>query len=327
MQEIGFIELYAGVGGFRYGLEKANKEKFKCVWANELDKYASAIYRYHYGRIIEGDIRTVDISLIPDHQMLCAGFPCQSFSRAGRRRGFTDTRGTLYFEVIRIARIRKPQIIFLENVQGLLSHDKGYTFEVILRTMDELGYDCQWQVLNSKHFGVPQNRPRVYIIGHLRGTRRPEVFPFGEGFEVHEGVQRKTDSQQPGIQDRSAFERPDSINGDGRRENVPGPGRRLIHNVYGGFHEGLRIFEDYSPTIRTPSGGGHLPLLEEENGRLRQLTPIEKERLQGFPDDWTLHGMKDEKVIKISNYQRERCMGNAVTTNVITAIGERLNEI
>src|SRR5690606_33529773 len=126
------------------------------------------------------DIRTVKPEDLPDADCYCGGFPCQSFSVAGKRGGFKDTRGTLFFEIMRLAAVRKPKYLFLENVPGLLSHNGGKTFVTIRNTMGELGYDAEWQVLNSKDFGVPQNRERVFIIGYPRGTRRRKVFPIRE---------------------------------------------------------------------------------------------------------------------------------------------------
>lgn len=177
MQEIKFVELFAGVGGFRFGIEKV-LENAKCVYSNEWDKYANSVYRKHYGECDNRDIRTVKAEEIPEHDLLVGGFPCQAFSVAGKRGGFDDTRGTLFFEVARILKEKKPKYVLLENVKGLLSHDKGRTFQTILGFLSDLGYECQWQVLNSKNFGVPQNRERVFIAGNLRGTTRPKVFPI-----------------------------------------------------------------------------------------------------------------------------------------------------
>lgn len=162
-----FIELFAGIGGFRYGLERAGD--FKCVWANDIDKYACRIYRKNFGdkELYEGDIRTVEAATIPDHDLIVGGFPCQSFSIAGKRGGFEDTRGTLFFEICRIARTKRTKYLFLENVKGLLNHNQGKTFETIIRTLDELGYDCEWQVLNSYDFGKCE-RPRLFIYAILR---------------------------------------------------------------------------------------------------------------------------------------------------------------
>jgi DNA (cytosine-5)-methyltransferase 1 len=185
---IRFIDLFCGIGGFRHGLEKANQDGqqqqgvYTCVWANDIDKYACQIYRRQWNdrTLYEGDIKTVDADSIPEHDLLCAGFPCQDFSVAGKRAGIEGTRGSLFFEICRILRAKRPSYVFLENVRGLFSADDAETFGVILSALDELGYDCQWQVHNSKDFGVPQNRERVFIIGHLRNKSRPKVFPIGE---------------------------------------------------------------------------------------------------------------------------------------------------
>ena len=290
------VELFSAIGGFRLGLEKCSTAKqrkgfqgvgnttrgcgkqfnrgadrqFNCVWANDNDKYACRIYRSHWndGTLHEGDIRAVDPNSIPDHDLLCAGFPCQSFSIAGKRRGFEDTRGTLFFEICRIAKAKRTPILFLENVKGLLNHEGGQTFQKILSSLDELGYDCQWQVLNSKNFGVPQNRERVFIIGHLRGTSRPEVFPIEEGFRLDTQTQRKN------------------------REKIQ-TYRCLEGTEYKGYSS-----ERFDGVLQDVG--------------IRRLTPTECERLQGFPDSWT-EGVSDT--------QRYKCLGNAVTVNVIESIG------
>jgi DNA (cytosine-5)-methyltransferase 1 len=177
MNEIRFVELFGGIGGFRAGLEPLG---FKSVGYYEIDKNAVKTYNANWGgNHSPTDIRQVKAEDIPDHEVLTAGFPCQPFSVAGQRKGFADTRGTLFFEIARILEEKRPPYLFLENVRGLISHDKGRTFGTIIRKLDEMGYDCQWQVLNSRCW-VPQNRERVFIIGHLRGVSRPEVFPFIE---------------------------------------------------------------------------------------------------------------------------------------------------
>jgi DNA (cytosine-5)-methyltransferase 1 len=134
--------------------------------------------------LYEGDIRAVDPATIPNHELICGGFPCQAFSVAGKRGGFEDTRGTLFYEICRIARFKRTPYLLLENVKGLLSHGDGDTFQTIIRTLDELGYDCQWQVLNSKNWGVPQNRERVIIVANLREKCRPQVFPIAQTNEA-----------------------------------------------------------------------------------------------------------------------------------------------
>lgn len=180
-----FLDLFAGIGGFRLGMERAGHE---CVGYVEWDKFARKSYEAIHnteGEWTAHDITTVtddDIRQLRDRgpiDVICGGFPCQAFSIAGNRKGFDDTRGTLFFEIARFANIIRPRYLFLENVKGLLNHDGGDTFETILRTLDELGYDAEWDLLNSKDFGVPQNRERVFIIGHLRGESTRKVFPVG----------------------------------------------------------------------------------------------------------------------------------------------------
>nr|DAI02482.1 MAG TPA: Cytosine specific methyltransferase [Caudoviricetes sp.] len=177
-------------------MESAGHE---CVGFCEIDKYARASYKAIHNT--EGEIELHDITAVSDESIrgfgsvdvICGGFPCQAFSIAGHRRGFEDTRGTLFFEICRFASILRPKYLFLENVRGLLNHDGGATFETIIRTLDGLGYDVEWQVLNSKNFGVPQNRERVFIIGHLRGERTRRVFPI-----IRENA--KSDNQQSKIE-------------------------------------------------------------------------------------------------------------------------------
>ncbi len=181
-----FFDLFAGIGGFRLALER---EGYECVGHCEIDKYANLLYTNYFNikdtEVYFKDATEIVPERLPDFDILTAGFPCQSFSIAGKRRGFEDTRGTLFFEIARIAKVKRPTYLLLENVKGLLSHDKGRTFETILKTLDELGYDAEWQVLNSKDFGVPQNRERVFIVGHLRGRSRPKIFPVTETDKVY----------------------------------------------------------------------------------------------------------------------------------------------
>ena len=191
-----FLDLFAGIGGFRLGMESAGHE---CIGFCEIDKFARASYKAIHNT--EGEIELHDITTVTNEEIraighvdvICGGFPCQSFSIAGSRRGFEDTRGTLFFEIARFADILKPKYLFLENVKGLLNHDRGKTFKTILGALDGLGYDVEWQVLNSKNFSVPQNRERVFIIGHLREGRTRRVFPI-----IRENA--KSDNQQSKIE-------------------------------------------------------------------------------------------------------------------------------
>jgi len=303
-----YFSLFSGIGGFELGIKRASdnqcspecqeptqkecKERGKwdssergallrpgqqpslCVGFSEINKYAIQVYQKHWpGHKNYGDATKINPSELPDFNMLCGGFPCQSFSIAGKRKGFEDTRGTLFHEILRIASEKRPGTIFLENVKGLLSADNGRCFGVIICSLDELGYDVEWQVLNSKNFGVPQNRERVFIIGHLRGCGGQAVFPLRQDDESTSEMARQKHAKQ----------------------------KRFWCGTLTG---GQRNF-----------GAGEFLIEAKGGNRIRRLTPVECERLQGFPDGWT---------DGISDSQRYKCLGNAVTVNVIQVIGETM---
>ena len=275
-----YLSLFSGIGGFELGIQQAYENtKIRliqqeisrsehsgniesgwrhtepdCVGYSEIDKYAIATYQSHFPEHHNyGDITKINEQELPDFDMLVGGFPCQAFSIAGKRKGFEDTRGTLFFDIARIIKAKQPRLVFLENVKGLLSHDNGETFRTIIATLDELGYDIQWQVLNSKNHGVPQNRERVFIIGHLRGTSRPEVFPFGIGTgETNEGVKRKRITTA-------------------RTRNF-------------GSSAQLHAVDEICSTLTTSMGTGGNNVPNIIGSKIRRLTPTECERLQGFPD-------------------------------------------
>lgn len=215
-----FLDLFAGIGGFRLGMESAGHE---CIGFCEIDKFARASYKTIHNT--EGEVELHDITTVTDEEIraigqvdvICGGFPCQAFSIAGARRGFEDTRGTLFFEIARFASILKPKYLFLENVKGLLNHDRGNTFKTILGALDGLGYDVEWQVLNSKNFSVPQNRERVFIIGHLREGRTRRVFPI-----IRENA--KSDNQQSKIEIVGNTKNP-----NGTRQGT----RSIVHSANG----------------------------------------------------------------------------------------------
>lgn len=167
-----FIDLFAGMGGIRLGFEKACKElniKSKCVFSSEIKEHAVQTYEANFkGEEIHGDITKINEKNLPDFDYLLAGFPCQAFSSAGKRKGFSDIRGTLFFDIVRILKAKKPEGFILENVEGLVVHNNGDTFETILKELDNLNYKVSWKVLNASDFGIPQNRKRVYIVGHLK---------------------------------------------------------------------------------------------------------------------------------------------------------------
>ena len=191
--------MFAGIGGFRSALEAIGG--FECVGYCEIDKYARQAYEAMYdtrGELFFEDARKIVPEQLPDIDLICGGFPCQSFSIAGARKGFDDTRGTLFFEIARIAAVKRPEFLLLENVFGILNHDESRTFETILSTLDGLGYSVAWQVLNSKNFKVPQSRNRVYIVGCLGEKCRGEVLSFTQA-SAETPVQRKLYAGHEGL--------------------------------------------------------------------------------------------------------------------------------
>ena len=326
-----FLDLFAGIGGFRLGMEAAGHQ---CIGFCEIDKFARASYKAIHDT--KGEIELHDITTVSDEfiqsighvDVICGGFPCQSFSIAGNRRGFEDTRGTLFFEIARFASILKPRILFLENVKGLLNHDKGRTFETILQTLDELGYDVEWQVLNSKDFGVPQNRERVFIIGHLRGEGGRKVFPIG--------TYNKQAIELPGerltTNTLTARYSKSQSNGSYIIENQPSLVIHVKEATKKGYTEAtigdsVNLSHPNSKTRRGRVGKriANTLLTGEEQGvvmndfRIRKLTPKECWRLQGFPD-WAF-----EKAQSVnSNSQLYKQAGNSVTVNVIKEIAKKL---
>ena len=340
------------------GEQLVGVEQPTCVGYSEIDKYASKIYQSHFPTHHNyGDITKIDAQALPDFDLLCGGFPCQSFSIAGKRGGFGDTRGTLFFDIARLLQAKRPRLLLLENVKGLLSHDQGRTFATIISTLDELGYDIQWEVLNSKDFGVPQNRERVLIVGHLRGTPRPQVFPIGRA----DAEDTRNIGEDLSYAIDANYSKGTNTLEKGRRQLVQ-VGTLRTHKDGNGFRE---VKSGLSPTIparaREDGSGQPVILVPEatklgyaearvgqsinlavpnsstrrgrvsdlantldtgmqqhtltKDARIRRLTPVECERLQGFPDGWT-EGVSDT--------QRYKTLGNAVTTNVIEAVVTRM---
>ena len=296
-----YFSMFSGVGGFELGIGELGE----CVGVCEKDKYASQLLENKFGVKNYGDATKIKTDELPDFDFLCGGFPCQAFSIAGKREGFKDTRGTMFFEVARILKDKRPALVLLENVKGLLNHADGNTFKVIIRTLDELGYNVQWMVFNSKFFGVPQNRERVFIIGSLRGTPRPEILPF-----------RKSSKEVPIKQlnnPKHSYHR--CFGTDGVSPTMKAASGNKVPKI-----------RSHSPRTNDPKKGGSGPLISDKHcftldrsphyvNDIRKLTPLECERLQGFPEGWT-EGFSDT--------QRYKMMGNAVTVNVIKAIVKRL---
>lgn len=252
------------------------QQRAVCVAYSEIDKYAIATYEHNWkGHTNYGDATTINERQLPDFDLLVGGFPCQAFSVAGKRHGFNDTRGTLFFDIARILKHKRPRHLVLENVKGLLSHDSGKTFSTILGVLTDIGYDVEWQVLNAKDFGVPQNRERVFIVGHLGGKCRRQVFPIGtsgtanfEGkFKIIDGYNRKYSKEIGTV-------RQNMLNGGSLLQmNNPthsavkaseGSGNRLkIQQLNQPTHSNDRVYADdgISPTLNTAQRGNRQPFV------------------------------------------------------------------
>jgi DNA (cytosine-5)-methyltransferase 1 len=303
-----FLSLFSGIGGFDLALERHGHE---CVGYSEINPHAVAVYKSHFPEAINyGNVTQIKAEDLPEYDLLCAGFPCQPFSAAGSRRGFADPRGTMFGHVARIAKCRRPRTLLLENVAGLLHHDHGRTFAVILNTLAGLGYSVEWQVLNSSSFGVPQNRPRVYLVGHLGdGAELSPVFP------LHPTTTGSIKNLFVPPFPQFKYKRPCRIySADG---TAPCLTERDTENVIvAGELDRRRIY------LQAHSASGISPCLVAEHAcrvfigeHARHLSAVECERLQGFPDGYTS---------AVSEYQRYRLLGNSVTVPVVEAIVERL---
>lgn len=312
-----YLSTFSGIGGFELGINKAyesildskeirgqgeteslsigisgdsssesNERHYPtCIGYSEINKYADQIYQSKFPTHHNwGDITKINEKELPDFDLFVGGFPCQAFSIAGKRGGFDDTRGTLFFDCARILKEKQPRNFILENVKGLLSHDNGRTFKTIINTLTELGYCVEWQVLNAKNFGVPQNRERVFIVGHLGGIPERKVFPItNDTGETNEGVKRKRITTA-------------------RTRNF-GSSAQL--------HAGDEICSTLTTSMGT--GGNNVPNIL--GSRIRRLTPLECERLMGYPDGWT-EGLSDT--------QRYKTLGNGIVSNVVAEVVKRL---
>lgn len=323
-----FLDLFAGVGGFRLGMEQAGH---KCVGFCEIDKFARESYKaiHDTEREVEmHDITTVSnefIRGIGSIDVICGGFPCQAFSIAGKRKGFEDTRGTLFFEIARFASILRPRYLFLENVKGLLNHEGGATFETILRTLDELGYDAEWNLFNSKLY-VPQNRERIFIIGRLRGGGTRNVFPFEEksGPIDQESKIKIIGSTKPSdatrLGQRDVVYSSEGLMGCLASSDYKQPKQIAIPVLtpdrMNKKQNGRRFKNDGEAMFTLTSQDKHGVT---DGLRIRKLTPLECWKLQGFPK-WAF----DRAAEVNSNSQLYKQAGNSVTVPVIYEIAKRL---
>lgn len=356
-----YVSLFAGIGGFDSAF---NKLGGKCVLASEIDPKASASYKAIYGENPVGDITRINTEDIPNHDILLGGFPCQPFSTSGHRRGFKDTRGTLFFEVLRIAESKQPKAILLENVKGLVSHDKGETLRTMISSLSDIEYFVDFKVLNSKYFGVPQNRDRLFMVAIRKDLVKKSDWDTSSGCGVSKV--KKTLQKIEGFNTfnfnfpnkkeitvtlehilESEVNESHYISKELKGQDIKGTyctDPNLIYDsqgfvkrksfevlnkfgylprMYNAYNKS--IIKDFSPTLTTSIVGASSSgqVIINRDGRLRKLTPKECFRLQGFSDS------QYEKASSagITDTQLYKQAGNAVTVNVIEALGRELLDI
>ena len=294
------IDLFAGIGGTRLGFYQTGKTNV--VFSSEIDKFAIKTYKANFGETPCGDITKISGTDIPNHDILVAGFPCQAFSQAGKKLGFEDTRGTLFFEIARIIREKRPKAFLLENVKNLKSHDKGRTYKIIEQTLKNLNYDVHSILFKAKDFGVPQNRERIYIVGFDKEkvlNFKDFSFPIPPCTEISVGniLEKKVDDKYT-ISDKL----------------WQGHQRRKIEHKEKGNGFGYTLFNEKSPYTNTLSAryykDGSEILIEQIGKNPRKLTPREAARLQGFPENY---------IIPVSDTQSYKQFGNSVAVPVIHA--------
>lgn len=301
-----FIDLFAGIGGIRLPFQELGG---KCVFTSEWDKFAQKTYRINFGEIPAGDITKVEINAIPAFDILLAGFPCQPFSQAGLKKGFEDTRGTLFFEIERIISAKRPKAFLLENVKQLRGHDGGRTLSVIVEHLKALDYTVNYEVLKAADFGLPQNRERIYIVGFNK-----EHFCINDDYEFAYPKPAKIPTRLGDILESDVDERytiSDKLYAGHLR-------RKKEHKEKGnGF--GFTVFTPESEYTNTISAryykDGSEVLIEQKGKNPRKLTPRECARLQGFPEDF---------IIPVSDTQAYKQFGNSVAVPVIRAIAKRM---
>ncbi len=345
--------LFSGIGGFELGILQADPTA-EFVFASEFDPESKAkkinnqparkIYRKQFRSELHGDITEIRTSDVPDHEILVAGPPCQGFSIAGKREGLCGAKGSMFYEVFRIVREKQPELILIENVKGILSSNGGWDFAKILIELESAGYWIEWQILNTAAF-LPQNRERVFIIGHLTGSGRSgqKIFPIQKSSGFFTGKEQKINyidaNYYKGVSNQQrSFILCDS--GPGRTPQVRPDTIPPVRSNTGAGHNNIVCHSTFPRNSTSGKGGtGHLQRNDgvtyccgaiehnaiEIHGNLRRLTPVEIELLQGFPAGWTAEGINNNgNVVKISDTQRYKCLGNAVSTPVIKFLFEHI---
>lgn len=321
MSAIKFIDLFCGVGGIRIGMETQN---FQCVFSSDINSECQRTYKENFGEMPKGDIIKIDEKTIPNHDILCAGFPCQPFSISGKQKGFEDTRGTLFFEICRIINEKQPTIVFLENVKHLVHHNKGKTFETIIHNLEKLGYDVSWKVLNGVDFGVAQNRERIIIIGSrlgkfdfnkIRTVPRKMLCDFldttgdFEFLKPEEYTLIDNPKKQPSSGLMFVGYRNKSIRKVGVR-----PGTEHLSRVH---KQPNRIYSvnGIHPTLPSQETSGRFFILTNDN-KVRKLTLNECWRIMGFPEYY-------KKISSVGEQYKQ--LGNSVCVPMIAAVAKEIN--
>lgn len=308
LEDFSFIDLFCGIGGFRLALESFGA---KCIFSIDNNKQAVKTYDTNFNSNSYGDITLINEEDIPKHDILCAGFPCQAFSISGKQKGFEDTRGTLFFDVVRIAEFHKPKILFLENVGNLMNHDKGRTFKIIKKTLRSIGYNVYYDILNASKFGVPQSRKRIYIIA-IRKDIDNHNFKFPQ--ETDELISIKSvllpnDECEEFMLKKEYKLDHGKIKKFNKIQNKP---LRVGTVNKGG--QGDRIYSEngHAITLSADGGGnGARTGLYLIDGKIRKLHPRETARLMGFPEDY---------IINPSINQAHKQFGNSVIVDMIQYI-------
>lgn len=306
-----FIDLFAGLGGFRIALESLGAN---CVYSNEWNKPVQQVYKSNFGEIPDGDITKVDEKSIPEHDILCAGFPCQAFSISGHQRGFNDSRGTLFFDVARIIKAKRPKVVFLENVKNFFRHDNGRTLEVVKSTIEELGYSFSPKILNAVDYGIPQKRERVYMVC-FRNDIDSSSFKFPKPFKLTKHVEDYLIKDESIVKDLYVV-RNDTVLKNILDEKVSNKSIRLGTVNKGGQGERIYSTKGIAITLSAFGGGvfsktgGYLI-----DGRTRKLHPRECARLMGFPDSYFICPKANQA------YQQ---LGNSVVIDVLQYIGQNI---
>jgi DNA (cytosine-5)-methyltransferase 1 len=278
-----FIDLFAGIGGFRLALEDSGGT---CVFTSEWDANSQDTYLKNFGELPHGDITKIKEKEIPQHDILCAGFPCQAFSISGKRLGFKDVRGTLFFDVARIAKHHKPDILFLENVKNFAKHENGNTLKAILNVLDDIGYKPFYQILKSSDFGLPQARERIYFVA-FRKDLGIEDFEFPKPTSEVKVIKDILEKEVP---KECYINRPD-IKIYGKNKEVSDPRRPLQIGTINSGGQGERIYSIHGSGITLSAFGGGAASKTGAyfvDGNVRKLTPRECARLQGFPEEFIL---------------------------------------